>query len=185
MTTAAPPRIALDLPEGFTVLAAADATLVDVVAVPAPLVPWHDEVLRARAAAGASLVALQVEQLPEPTAVALAVHLAPLAPAPPAVVVQGLRALALTRTSPAGEVALLDLPLGSAVACADVQDDARGAVAVATVQLPLPLGSWLVTLTLSTPAHQRLAALAALAAAVAARLHLLEHTQDRRTPEER
>lgn len=184
MTTMAPPRITLDLPAGFTVLAAQDAALVDVTAVPAPLAEWYDEVGQARAAAGASLVALLVEQLPEPTTVSLAVHLAPLAPAPSAIVLQGLRALALARTSLAGEVTVLDLPLGSAVACADVQDDVRGAVAVATVQLPLV--GWLLTLTLSTPAPERLAALAALTAAVSTRLHVLdaEPAPQRCTPEE-
>ena len=172
MTTAAPAALELDLPEGFVVLAADAPSLVDVGQLPGPLTSWYDEVTTAAAAAGASLVALQLEATdssPEPTAVSLVLHVAPLDPVEPEVAVQGLRAIALARTSTSGEVGVLDLPLGAAVGSADVQDRHGRTAAVATVQLPLASGL-LVTLTLSTPAVERIAALAALAAAVAARL---------------
>lgn len=178
MTTAA---VELDLPDGFVVLAANDPGLVEVGEVPPPLSSWYEDVTTAAAAAGATLVAVQLEHsdaVQQPTAVSLVLHLAPLDAVEPEVAVQGLRAIALTRTSTHGEVAVLDLPLGPAVASADLQERGARAAAVAMVQLPLATAGVLATLTLCTPATELLPALAALAAAVAARLRLDERLDD-------
>lgn len=165
----------VDLPEGFRVLDAADPRAVEVADVPEPLRAWYADVVAARAAAGAVLLALQVERPPDGARAALsaAVHLHPLDPAPAEVVVQGLRAIALARTSPAGEVSVLDLPLGPAVASADVRRTAAGTpAAFAVLQLPVPALGRLVTLTLCTPVLERLATCAAVTAAIGARMRI-------------
>lgn len=168
--------VTVALPDGFVVLDAADPALADVRQVPEPLADWYAQVVAARVAAGAELLALQVEAAGDdgapPAAVSLAVHLLPLDAGRVEVVVQGLRALALARTSTSGEVSVLDLPLGPAVGAADVVDHAGAPAARVTLQLPLPQLGRLLTLTLCTPAADRLPACAALAAAVAARLRL-------------
>lgn len=180
VTTATASPVGLDLPGGFVVVDAADASLVEVTEVPEALTEWYDEVRTERERAGALLVAVQAEHAvaDELTAVGLVVHLLPLDPLPEQVVVQALRACALARTSTAGEVAVLELPLGPAVAAADLVRRGDREAAVATVQLPLPQLGHVVTLTLSTPARDRLPALAALSAAVAARLHTVDAAQD-------
>lgn len=169
--------VALDLPEGFVVLDAADPGLAQVLpgADDPALQAWLGEVADSRASSGAVLVAVQLERDGEQVvAVSLVVHLHPLDAAEPLeVAVQGLRAMALARTSPQGEVSVLELPAGPAVATAEVVDvDGRGAAALVAVQLPLPAAGQLLTLTMSTPATSRLAACAAAAAVIACRVRL-------------
>lgn len=166
--------VTIELPAGFVVLDAADPAQVELTGLPEQLEEWYAEVVAARTAAGAELLALQVERSPDDpeqlTALSLAVHLLPLEPAPVEVVVQGLRALALARTTTSGQVSVLDLPAGPAVGAADVVRHAGVPAAVVTLQLPLPQIGRLLTLTLCTPAADRLAACAAVAAAVSARV---------------
>lgn len=174
--TAPAAGLVLELPEGFVVLDAADPARVDLRAVPEQLAEWYAQVVAARTAAGAELLAVQVEPSPDdpeqPTALSLAVHLLPLEPVPAEVAVQGLRAIALARTTTSGEVSVLDLPLGPAVGTADVVTYEGVPAAVAVLQLPLPEVGRLLTLTLCTPAAARLPECAAVAAAVGARVRL-------------
>jgi hypothetical protein len=168
--------VTIELPEGFVVLDVVAPAQVEVAGLPEQLAEWYARVVAARTAAGAELLALQVEPAPDDpeqlTALSLAVHLLPLAPAPVEVVVQGLRALALARTTTSGQVSVLGLPTGPAVGAADVVLHAGVPAAAATLQLPLPQIGRLLTLTLCTPAADRLAACAAVAAAVSARVRL-------------
>ena len=171
-----PPGLTIELPEGFVVLDAADPAQGDVRDLPEQLTGWRAQVVAARTSAGAELLALQVEpSLDDPEqliALSLAVHLLPLEPAPVEVVVQGLRALALARTTPSGQVSVLDLPAGPAVGAADLVPHDGVPAALVTLQLPLPGIGQLLTLTLCTPDAVRLPACAAVAAAVGARVRL-------------
>ncbi|HVM26939.1 MAG TPA: hypothetical protein VM433_04610 [Mycobacteriales bacterium] len=172
----------LVLPAGFVVLDAEEGALVDVVSVPAELEPWWQGVRADRAGSGALLAAVAWGRVDVPggervaTTVSLVVHLLPLPPEEPAVVVAGLHGIARARTSTAGEVCMLDLALGTAVASADVvdvlTDDGAHRAATAVVQLPVPELGGLLTLTLSTPDPADLAPCAALAAALAGRVTL-------------
>lgn len=168
--------LVLELPEGFVVLDAADPGQVEVQEVPGELAQWYSSVVAVRTASGAQLLALQLEPAagdPERlTALSLAVHLHPLEPQPAERVVQGLRAIALARTTTSGEVSVLDLPLGPAVGAADIVDHGGVPSGVVTLQLPLLQIEQLLTLTFCTPAWEQLAACVAVAAAVAARVRL-------------
>ena len=168
--------LVLELPEGFVVLDAAHPRQMDVPEVPAELVEWYSGVVAARTAAGAELLALQVQRSGEDpeqlTALSLAVHLHPWEAQPVERVVQGLRAIALAATTASGEVSVLDLPLGAAVGAADVVEHGGVPAAVVTLQLPLPQIGQLLTLSLCTPSPEQLAACASVGAAVAARVRL-------------
>jgi hypothetical protein len=159
--------VQLDLPDGLAVVDADDPLLVEVEGVAPALQQWWDQLRAARSSAGAALVAVQTGAV---TPLSLVAHLGPLPAGADDVVVQGLRAMALARTSPTGEVSVLDLPAGAAVASADVV----GAGAQAVVQLPLPRVGELLTLTVAAADQELVAECAALAAAVAARVQVGE-----------
>ena len=164
--------VVVDLPEDLVVVAGQHR---EIAAVAPELRGWWESVLSAQEASGADLVAVR---LPRPDGdgppVSLVVGRRPLAPEPDDVVLQGLRVLALQRTGPRGEVSVLDLPAGAAVASADTVETDQGPAAVVVVHLPLPRLAELLTLTLSSPEPHRLADCAALAAAVAARVRIEE-----------
>lgn len=166
------PGLVLDLPEELVVVAGPHREIADVTP---ELRAWWVSVQSAQESSGAELVAVR---LPPPgddgLPVSLVVGRQPLLPEPDDVVLQGLRVLALQRTGPAGEVSVLDLPAGPAVASADTLDAPEGRAAVVVVHLPLPTLAQLLTLTLSSPWPHRLADCAALAAAVAARVRIEE-----------
>lgn len=166
------PGVRLDLPEELVVVAAAREELVQVAEVTPELQAWWDAVRSSQQVAAADLVAVRVPSPEDPLPLALVVGRQPLAPEPDDVVVQGLRALAVQRTGPAGEVSVLDLPAGPAVASADAVESAEGPAALVIVHLPLPALAQLLTLTLSSPWAHRLTDCAALAAAVAARVRI-------------
>lgn len=154
--------IELDLPDELVVVAARDDALVDVQDVEPELADWHGEL----ASADVELVAVRVGAAP----LSLVVALSPLPAGPDDVVLQGLRVLAAERAGADGEVAVLDLPLGSAVATADEAVTERGPAAIVVVQLPLPASGRLLVLTLSSPDPSSLPECASLAAAVAMRV---------------
>ncbi len=156
------PGLRLDLPDDLVVVAARNDALREVRGVGPELAGWHEEL----ATADLELVAVRVGAAP----LSLVVALSPLPPGPDDVVLQGLRVLAAERTGADGEAAVLDLPIGSAVATADVAQTERGPAAIVVVQLPLPASGRLLVLTLSSPDPSRLPDCAALAAAVAMRV---------------
>lgn len=153
--------IQLDLPAELVVVAARDELLLNVRGVCPELAGWYDEV----ASADVELVAVRVGAAP----LSLVVALSPLPAGPDDVVLQGLRRLS-TERAPDGEVAVLDLPIGSAVATAEVAVTERGPAAIVVVQLPLSATGRLLVLTLSSPDPSRLPECASLAAAVAVRV---------------
>lgn len=157
------------LPEHFTVVAAADPSLVEVPQVPDELQEWWAGVQAAQAAAGADLVALGVQVVGDaPAVVSLALKVLPLS-ADPQTSLAGLRAIALAETSVDGEVSLLSVPGGEAVAAADVVHGPDGEPAArVVVHLVLPAVRQSVTLTLVTASPAHLPLLAALAVQVAA-----------------
>lgn len=152
----------LDLPDQLVVVAARDDALLDVQGVGPELAGWHEEL----ATADVELVAVRVGAAP----LSLVVGLSPLPSGPDDVVLQGLRVLAAERAGADGEVAVLDLPIGSAVATAEVAVTERGPAAIVVVQLPLSATGRLLVLTLSSPDPSRLPECASLAAAVAVRV---------------
>jgi hypothetical protein len=156
------PALRLDLPDDLIVVAARDEALLDVREVCPELAGWHEELVSAEA----ELVAVRVGAAP----LSLVVALSPLPAGPDDVVLQGLRVLAAERIGADGEVTVLDLPIGSAVATADVAQTERGPAAIAVVQLPLPGSGRLLVLTLSAPEPASLPDCAALGAAVAMRV---------------
>lgn len=148
--------VLLDLPSDLVVVAARDEGLVDVRQVSPELAEWHASLL-----GEVELVAVRVPPPDDPWTLSLVVSFAPLSVGPEEVVLQGLRRWAAAR----GEVQVLDLPAGTAVATARVE---QGTAAL--VEVLLPLGRFLLTLAVCSPQPERLPECASLAAAVAERV---------------
>lgn len=166
--------LAVPLPPGFHVLAAQDDDVLDRLELDELGSAWLDSVRASSTAAGALLCAVHAERWEGELVQASLVVTARAYDDDPGLLLAAIRLSALDSTSTSGQVSQLELPLGPAVATADVVvvGPGRSLTGLVEVQALSETTGSVVQLTLCTPAPSLLTAYAAMTVDIAAHLSL-------------